>query len=53
VINIKKGEKNVEPLILPYKDAHLKYVIEPEDFLKFLEEPLLKEKIDACLNQIR
>ena len=51
---IMKKEKNIiEPLVLPYKDAHLKYVIEPEDFLNFLKNPPLKEKLDTCLNEIR
>jgi len=46
-------ENDNEPFVLPYKDSHLKSVIEPEDFLKFLEDPSLKEELDACLNEIR
>jgi hypothetical protein len=46
-------ENENEPIILSYKDAHLKSVIKSDDFLKFLEDPSLKENLDACLNDIR
>ena len=46
-------ESEVKPDILPYKDANLNYVLEPNDFLKFLEDYSLKEDLDSCLNGIK
>ncbi len=50
---MKKQESKEKPLIFSYKDAHLNDIIEPEDYLKFFESPLYKEKLDGCLNEIR
>lgn len=50
---MKKQKSKIETLVITYKDAHLKYIIEPEDFLKFLKDSSLKEKLDTCLNEIR
>ena len=48
-----KDEKNHKDIvILPYKDALLNYVIEPEDFLKWLNDLDLKDEINSCLNEL-
>ena len=47
----EKNRKNI--MILPYKDAHLNDIIEPEDLLKWLEDPNLKDDFDTCINKLR
>ena len=50
---MEKEKKDLEYISVPYKDDHLKYLIDPGDFLKFLEDAELKEELDICLNSIR
>ena len=43
---------NERVIVLPYKDALLDYVIEPEDILDWMENPEIKEDLDKCLNEL-
>lgn len=47
------GKSSEEVVILPYKDAYLKDLIDAGDMRKFLENPQLKRELDRCLNRIR
>ena len=50
---VKMKVSKEKPEIFPYKDANLNYILEPDDFLKFLEDYSFKEDLDSCLNGIK
>ena len=51
VINMKGGENLEKVNVKPFKDSHIQYSINPNDYLKWLKNPELKEDLDKCLSE--
>ena len=41
--------KNIN--VKPFKDSHIRYSINPDDYEKWLKNPDLKEDLDKCLSE--
>jgi hypothetical protein len=50
---MRDDNKDKDVIVMPYKDAHLDYIISEDDLLEWLKDPELKENVDKCLNELR
>lgn len=52
VIRMNEEENLNKINVKPFKDSHIRYSISPDDYVKWLKNPELKEDLDKCLSEL-